>query len=230
MPISKKDIDKEIMFNKIMPSGTTSKKLAEANAIKESLHAEITPPEKVTPDEPLVLNSTTVQDVENQKVKKGGKGKQVKKAAKPVFDDKAADKENLETEKEDIAEKIGEEAGEEPIKDNEEKSTNVDKAGEEKKIEEAVVEGQTQKTVMINIREKMVMARIDEAITKFNCCNCYLCKQDIIMSTLNSLKPKYIVAELSDIPKLLEKENYSEVTSAILKSILHVKANPRHEK
>lgn len=83
-------------------------------------------------------------------------------------------------------------------------------------------------TIMVNIRERMVMDRLDEALEKFNCCTCFFCRQDVTCMALNSLQPKYIVTTEEDIDKIIENEDSSEVTQAIMKAILHVKTHPRH--
>lgn len=299
MPISKKEINKEMMFNKIMPSGFASKKIGEANAIKDSiqeaekaekpeeqelknlgkarnkktdepaLHADIKPSEKAVPDKPLtiaeeekpkednskplVLNGDTAEDVQNQE-KKASKSRSKKKNAENEeenTENKQKAKEDEASENEEAAEPQKEEKASDEDNKPEEKSEEqkadeqgdnsfmtADKsgpltlekkpeenAGEEKKPEPKAASNQP---VMVNIYEKMVLDKVDAAIAKFKCCSCYLCHQDIVTMALNNLKPKYIVAVEDDLPNLLQKENASEVTSAIMKAILHVKANPRH--
>ncbi len=303
MPISKKEINKEMMFNKIMPSGFASKKIGEANAIKDSiqeaekaeeqelknlgkarnkkkdeptLHADIKPSEKAVPDkpltiaeeekpkednsEPLVLNGDTAEDIKKQE-KKTSKSRSKKKNAENNEEQKPEAIEDTTEEIENTAEEAVEEAADEtapeseqPKKEDEASIAAADnaqeaentfntadksgpltlekKAGEEKAEEKeepkAEAKPASNQPVMVNIYEKMVLDKVDAAIAKFKCCSCYLCHQDIVTMALNNLKPKYIVAVEDDIPNLLQKENSSEVTSAIMKAILHVKANPRH--
>lgn len=293
MPISKKEINKEMMFNKIMPSGSASKKLAEANAIKESiheaekaekaevqelknlgkarekktqekaLHADIKPAEKAVPDKPLtiaegekqkkeskplVLNGDTAEDVSRDKKnskrskKKGAEKAEEQKAQENSSEENPSEEnaENTQPESEnaDSQEAQGEEASEntdnaqaEESKTEEEKSEKSEESEKSEKAEKAEKsepKPASNQPVMVNIHEKMVLEKVDAAISKFKCCSCYLCRQDIVTTALNSLKPKYIVAVEDDLPTILKKENYSEVTSAIMKAILHVKSNPRH--
>jgi hypothetical protein len=82
--------------------------------------------------------------------------------------------------------------------------------------------------IVINIYEKMVDQRIDDALKKFNCCSCSLCKQEVTMNALNNLQPKYIIVAKHDIEKIMQNMDYSDVTQAIMKAILKVKANPHH--
>lgn len=290
MPISKKEINKEMMFNKIMPSGFASKKIGEANAIKDSiqeaekaeeqelknlgkarnkkadeptLHADIKPSEKAVPDkpltiaeeekpkednsEPLVLNGDTAEDIKKQE-KKASKSRSKKKNDEKNEEPKPETKEAA-TEAEEAAKETAQPENEETEAFDETKSADesektfntadrsepltLEKKPEEEKVEEneepkAEPKPASNQPVMVNIYEKMVLDKVDAAIAKFKCCSCYLCHQDIVTMALNNLKPKYIVAVEDDLPNLLQKENASEVTSAIMKAILHVKANPRH--
>ena len=81
---------------------------------------------------------------------------------------------------------------------------------------------------VINIHERMVAGRIEQALKKFGCCSCTLCRNDAMAMALNTVTPKYIVTTEADVEALLKNESPDEVTQAISKAILHVKANPRH--
>ena len=81
---------------------------------------------------------------------------------------------------------------------------------------------------VINIHERMVADRIEAALKKFGCCSCTLCRNDAMAMALNTVSPKYIVTTEADVEALLKNESPDEVTQAISKAILHVKANPRH--
>lgn len=83
-------------------------------------------------------------------------------------------------------------------------------------------------TVLINIKERMVMKKLEKSLEKFNCCKCYFCRQDVVAAALNLLPPKYMVVVRGDIDALIKKENDQEVTAALIKAILHVRGNPRH--
>lgn len=48
------------------------------------------------------------------------------------------------------------------------------------------------------------------------------------MNALNNLQPKYIIVAKHDIEKIMQNMDYSDVTQAIMKAILKVKANPHH--
>ncbi|MBE6836691.1 MAG: hypothetical protein E7509_01650 [Ruminococcus sp.] len=196
MATTKKDIDKEKMFNKIMPSGAKksgpSKDLSKRfeDPIHNRRYSEIPSEPEVEPDDEYSEIDEYVQRVNNQQG--ASKGKPSK-----------ADLINMANEY---------------IED----STAAQKAGIHTAFEDS------KRTVMVNIREKMVLAKLDAAFEKFNCCSCYCCKQDVTAMTLNNLKPKYVIAAIDDIDKIIAKEDFTEITSAIMKAILEVKKHPRH--
>lgn len=84
--------------------------------------------------------------------------------------------------------------------------------------------------ILYNIMETLVLNKLDAILKKMNCCRCDRCKSDIVALSLNNLKPMYIVAtkeEINNKIKELEKSGL-EVTTAVLKSVLTVRKNPRH--
>ena len=99
------------------------------------------------------------------------------------------------------------------IQDYEEKSNNtqVEKNNNENEI------------VVMNIYEKVIDMKLDDAIAKFNCCNCQFCRNNIIVATLNNLEPKYVVAQRKELKQLAENTEQSNVTKFLMKSILQVK-------
>lgn len=59
--------------------------------------------------------------------------------------------------------------------------------------------------VLVNLMEQLVADRLDEVFSKFNCCRCDKCRRDVAAMALNSLTPKYVVAEPDSIPSLLQE-------------------------
>ena len=196
MAATKKDIDKEKMFNKIMPSGAKrsapSKDLSRRfeDPIHNRRYNDYNSEPEVEPDDEYSEIDEYVERVNNQQAAANGK---------PTKSDLMS-------------------MANEYIED----STAAQKAGLHTAFEDS------KRTVMVNIREKMVIEKLDAAFEKFNCCSCYCCKQDVTAMTLNNLKPKYVIAAIDDIDKIIAKEDYSEVTAAIMKAILEVKKHPRH--
>ena len=85
-------------------------------------------------------------------------------------------------------------------------------------------------TIVTNVMEKLVIYRIDIALSKMRCCKCDRCKQDILAIALNYLTPHYIVCKQEELDdKVAQDEKYGlEVTSSILKAILLIRKKPRH--
>lgn len=161
MAKSKREIDKEVMFNKIMPS----------NLIKNHLN-----------------NDVPSSDTDNSK----------NANLKPV-----------NTIQPDNKNKPG---------------TAPAALGNDKKISFI----RHRKTVMINVMEKIVAEKLDEAFNKFNCCKCDKCRQDVAALALNKLPPKYVIAEENEIEQIISQQDDSAVNSAIIQAILMVRAHPRH--
>lgn len=191
---TKKDIDKEIMFNKIMPSGAKK----HVNTSKDDLnkrfepsgarrYVENVPEPKVEADDEYSEIDAYIERVNSQRQNKPSKSELMSMADEFIESDKAKKNAGIHT----------------PFED-------------------------AKRTVMVNIREKMVLEKLDAVFEKFNCCTCYCCKQDVTAMALNNLKPKYVIAAIDDIDKIIAKEDYSEVNSAIMKAILEVKKHPRH--
>lgn len=94
-------------------------------------------------------------------------------------------------------------------------------------VNKALQIGENEPSMLVNLMEKMVDDRLDDAITKFHCCKCDKCKKDVAAIALNRLKPRYVVADKISVLSE-ERQTSSEVTTAIVQAILVVKAHPRH--
>ncbi len=82
--------------------------------------------------------------------------------------------------------------------------------------------------VLVNLMERLVIDRLDTAFDKFNCCRCDKCRRDVAAFALNLLPPRYVVAEPDELPRLLEECSSKEVSTALVKAILHIKNHPKH--
>lgn len=112
--------------------------------------------------------------------------------------------------------------------ENDEDINNVDSLMNSKRIEHYI--SRSEKAKLINVTEKLVLEKMDAVMDKMNCCKCDRCKLDIIALTLNSLQPHYVVKtdSESEYDLNVEQEISQKVTSAVLKSALAVRKNPRH--
>ncbi len=82
--------------------------------------------------------------------------------------------------------------------------------------------------VLVNLMERQVIDRLDEAFSKFNCCRCDKCRQNVAALALNMLSPRYVVADPETLPRLLEECDSKDVSAALVKAILQVKNHPKH--
>lgn len=224
MPRSKKDINKEAMFSKIMPSGVSQhnappnvknvqpfdpyederdKKSAEVKAELERQHMS---PEEIEAEQ-------KTKEAENTKL-------ETPPAEAPDVEEIISDysKPRTASKNEKTEQKQNEEIKQPPAEQKTEK----------KEPEKTPAPAADTAVKVINIHERMVEKRIEGALKKFGCCSCTLCRNDALAMALNTVTPKYIVTTEADVEQLLKGEDPSEVTQAISKAILHVKANPRH--
>ena len=230
MAKTKKDINKQAMFSKIMPSGDSAhtvapnvknmqpfdpyederdKKSAEVKAELERQHMT---PEQIEAE----------KKAEEEKLKAEQEAKAPKTEAPDV-------EEIISTYSKDAKAAESKEEKESKESDKKEPTDEEKKADEPKKEEPPAPEPQPDTAVkVINIHERMVAKRIEGALKKFGCCSCTLCRNDAMAMALNTVSPKYIVTTEADVEVLLKNEDPAEVTQAISKAILHVKANPRH--
>lgn len=82
--------------------------------------------------------------------------------------------------------------------------------------------------VLVSLTEVLVADRIDAAFEKFNCCKCDKCKKRVAAFALNELPPNYVAAKIEQIEGLLDASPTKDITNALVRAILHVKATPEH--
>lgn len=82
--------------------------------------------------------------------------------------------------------------------------------------------------ILTNVIELLVSERLEQAFEKFNCCRCDKCKKRAAAFALNELPPNYMAAPSTQIEEILKAYPTKDVTSAIVKAILKIKANPEH--
>lgn len=82
-----------------------------------------------------------------------------------------------------------------------------------------------------NLMEDMVERKLDQMLPMLNCCNCEVCRTDILCYTLNRVKPKYVATSqgelLSRIDSLSSSFDIAIVTEITNASEI-IKNNPRH--
>jgi len=85
------------------------------------------------------------------------------------------------------------------------------------------------KNVLHNINEEIVAMKLESAMEKFCCCDCEMCKQDVTIMALNNITPDYCYIDVDDAEKIAAQKDSSEATKALMKAILHVKNHARHD-
>lgn len=81
---------------------------------------------------------------------------------------------------------------------------------------------------LVNLTELLVCDRIDSVFAKFNCCRCDKCRKDVTAAALNMLPAEYVVAPPEEIFRMVEDHTSQEVSSALVKAVLQIRAKPRH--
>lgn len=233
MAKAKKTFDRELMYKKIMPTGSRKTPLDEnysqqdeglddgGKAINETIKVDkivINDEsfEKSDDESVISINASSVYISSGLSYDDDAKGEITEKAE--AHEDNI---ENIEAvKKEEIYEEIEEEKPE-AAETEETQAVGAPEAPEKKEIA----------CKRHNIMENLVMDRLDITMNKMSCCRCSRCRDDVAALALNSLKPIYVVADGEELKNMVE-ENAGlglEVTSAILKAVLKVRKSPRHE-
>ncbi|WNX84786.1 late competence development ComFB family protein [Agathobaculum sp. NTUH-O15-33] len=80
----------------------------------------------------------------------------------------------------------------------------------------------------VNLMESLVLRHLDTVIQRFNCCRCDRCRRDVAACSLNHLPPKYVVADPDRLDSMAETIPAKTVYDALIKAVLKVRANPHH--
>ncbi len=94
----------------------------------------------------------------------------------------------------------------------------------------AAVSGADDLYELVNVAELAIKEKAASVIERMNLCKCAKCRQDVIAFSLNHLPARYLPQSRAgsiDIDRYLA-EHGREVTAALVKSCIKVKANPRH--
>lgn len=232
MKKSKKDIDKKLMFDKLIPSGTSRNTMI-PNTVQNVIRHD---------DED---NEQTRAKV--QRMRKTEQPAREQNYREPAYRDDYDDDEYDEPVRQPVREPIRKGATPQRRKTDFQLDDLVQKIEKAKgkasqsnvqthqepvvlpgKKAAAVEEASQQAVELYNINEEMVAQKIDDAMDKFRCCNCELCRQDITIMALNNMTPKYMMINKNDAPKVAKSMDFSDTTKALMKAILYVKGHARH--
>lgn len=80
----------------------------------------------------------------------------------------------------------------------------------------------------VNLMESLVLRHLDTVIQRFNCCRCDRCRRDVAACALNLLPPQYVVADPERLNALSETIPAKMVYDALIKAVLKIRKNPHH--
>ena len=92
---------------------------------------------------------------------------------------------------------------------------------------QASVENDEEK--LINIIEYVVHERLENILTTFKCCKCDECRKAVTLKVLNQVCPEYVYMRPSEVKALISGDNYKNINQPVIRSILEIKANPPHK-
>lgn len=82
---------------------------------------------------------------------------------------------------------------------------------------------------LVNLSRIVMEEKQNSAMDKFHCCKCEKCTMDVLAIALNKVKPQYVMVKQGESPISYVSSDISrEIVTALVQSILIVKANPRH--
>lgn len=82
-----------------------------------------------------------------------------------------------------------------------------------------------------NMMEPLVLDKLDEIMSKFDCCQCENCKMDIASLALNRLEPKYVATRMGEFYTRLEAlsvQHGADIIAALTIAAQTIKPHPRH--
>lgn len=205
---SRRDIDREIMFNKIMPTHLLDPESTEEDIRTETVQKvivkpapeETPPPAPETPPEPAApAEKPAAPKRKSAPRKKAASSKQAAgKKAEPAPEPMPAPE----------PEPVPQPAPEPP----------------------PPPEPPADLPRYRNLTEYLVLYRLDGMIEKFKCCKCEDCRRAIVLYALNTLPPRYSYATKAEIREQIANADSASVLTCLIQAIMQVRANPPHTK
>ncbi len=82
---------------------------------------------------------------------------------------------------------------------------------------------------VINVMEDIVRERLDIFLSGMDCCQCEICKGDMMAMALNMLKPKYVNSHKGELFSRIDSSKYQntvDIDIAVTKAIATVSSSP----
>lgn len=86
--------------------------------------------------------------------------------------------------------------------------------------------------IVKNLMEDMVSKKLDTMLPQLGCCDCEVCKTDILCYSLNRLKPKYVATSQGELLSRIDSLSASfeiAIITEITQAAEIIKKHPRHE-
>ena len=201
MARSKKDIDRELMYKKILPTAMAAESSPDKTVSNKSMEELF----------PADITTATLEV-------------SIQKPVEVVFSSPlAAAEAYLQKQPEPKTEATM------PVQPEAQDFVSPPPAQEEVRQAIAQTPAPATEPLLVNLMEAFVEKRLDAALKKFKCCACERCRKDVLAIALNKLPPLYVIEDDPDIRDLHERERAAQVATALVQAILTVKARPPHE-
>ena len=82
---------------------------------------------------------------------------------------------------------------------------------------------------VINVMEDIVRERLEVFLAGMDCCQCEICKGDMMAMALNMLKPKYVNSHKGELFSRIDSSKYQntvDIDIAVTKAIAAVSSSP----
>lgn len=82
---------------------------------------------------------------------------------------------------------------------------------------------------VVNVMEEIVKERLDIFLAGADCCQCEMCKGDMLAMALNMLEPKYVNSRKGELFSRLNTTKYQntvDIDIAVTKAIATVSSSP----
>lgn len=86
----------------------------------------------------------------------------------------------------------------------------------------------SRRTEVVNVMEAAVLGKLEQILSRFQCCRCDRCRKDIVALALNKLPPRYMVLPRGSAPPDIGPQLNAQVITAMIQAVIRVRAKPRH--
>lgn len=242
MPRAKKDISKDLMFQKIMPSAAEPSSRRDAEPQQTPPSEPVIPntaasPQPVTAPQPIQVNVSVlpqepVAAQPSTKISPAPAPPQPKQPETPVIKEyipQVFDAPKAQTQSASYtpaaAFYTSNQTASAAVPFNFPVVTRDAVQSYEADTESPLPEG----CRLVNLLERPVLEQLESVLSRFNFCKCDICRREIVTAALSSLPAKYVTLEDGEIPPYDKNpETVMEVTTALVRACVKIKNSPPH--